>query len=76
MHSSLFLLTLAYGASDLSPDLVEPDDDLHNPAFDQDKIFRGQGRFQMGSRGLLNVGFFVYSSHRPNYLVVSPSKII
>ncbi|KJA29832.1 glycoside hydrolase family 16 protein [Hypholoma sublateritium FD-334 SS-4] len=42
--------------SDLSPDLIEPDDDLHNPTFDPDKIFQARGKFQMGSRGLLNVG--------------------
>ncbi|KAF8165555.1 glycoside hydrolase family 16 protein [Crassisporium funariophilum] len=41
--------------SDLSPDLVEPDDDLHNPEIESDKT-DDKKRLSWSTRGLMNLG--------------------
>lgn len=42
--------------SDLSPDLVEPDDDLHNPELDLDRLDGKKKELKLTSRGIVNVG--------------------
>ncbi|KAF9481835.1 glycoside hydrolase family 16 protein [Pholiota conissans] len=42
--------------SDLSPDLIEADDDLHNPVFEPDKMDPKKQILRISARGLTNVG--------------------
>ncbi|KAF8204724.1 glucosidase [Pholiota molesta] len=42
--------------SDLSPDLVEADDDLHNPELEPDKMDPRKQNLRIATRGLINVG--------------------
>ncbi|KAF5322890.1 hypothetical protein D9619_000621 [Psilocybe cf. subviscida] len=42
--------------SDLSPDLIEPDDDLHNPELELDKSDSKGKDLKFTSRGIVNIG--------------------
>ncbi|KAF8969431.1 glycoside hydrolase family 16 protein [Flammula alnicola] len=42
--------------SDLSPDLVEADDDLHNPEFEPEKSDQKKKKVNVGTRGIVNLG--------------------